>query len=111
VEEVRTKQAALAYATTVLYSLHEVENARAAYGADQDRRAWLDAAVAENHDAWLLAKQRYDAGVSSFIEVLDAERTMQQNQDSLAESRTAVSVDLVRLYRTLGGGWESAERP
>ena len=106
VEEVRAKQAALAYATTVLYSLHEVENARAAYGADQDRRAWLDSTVAQNHDAWLLAKQRYDGGVTSFIEVLDAERTMQQNQDSLAESRTAVGVDLVRLYRTLGGGWE-----
>ena len=111
VEDVRAKQAALAYATTVLYALHEVENARAAYGADQDRRAWLDSAVAENRDAWLLAKQRYDAGVTSFIEVLDAERTMQQNQVSLAESRTAVGVDLVRLYRTLGGGWESAERP
>jgi outer membrane protein TolC len=108
---VRAKQAALAYATTVFYALHEVENARAAYGADQDRRAWLDSTVAQNHDAWLLTKQRYDAGVTSFIQVLDAERTMQQNMVSLAGSRTAVGADLARLYRTLGGGWESAERP
>ena len=111
VEDVRAKQAALAYATTVLYALHEVENARAAYGADQERRAWLEATVAQNRDAWSLAKQRYQGGLTSFIEVLDAERTMQQNQVLLAESRTAVGVDLVRLYRTLGGGWESAERP
>jgi outer membrane protein, multidrug efflux system len=66
--------------------------------------------VAQNRDAWLLAQQRYDAGVASFIEVLDAERTLQQNQLSLAESRTAVGVDLVRLYRALGGGWESTKR-
>jgi len=42
--------------------------------------------------------------------VLDAERTMEQNQISLAESRTAEVIDLERLYRTRGGGWESAER-
>jgi NodT family efflux transporter outer membrane factor (OMF) lipoprotein len=110
VQDVRAKEAAVAYAATVLNALHEVENARAAYDADQDRRAWLDSTVAQNRDAWMLARQRYDGGVASFIEVLDAERTLQQNQLSLAESRTAVCDDLVRLYRALGGGWESANR-
>jgi NodT family efflux transporter outer membrane factor (OMF) lipoprotein len=110
VKDVRAKEAAVAYAATVLNALHEVENARAAYGADQDRRAWLDSTVAQNRDAWQLARQRYDGGVASFIEVLDAERTLQQNQLSLAESRTAVGNDLVRLYRALGGGWESMNR-
>jgi len=42
--------------------------------------------------------------------VLDAERTMEQNQISLAENRTAEGVNLVRLHRTRDGGWESAER-
>ena len=63
-----------------------------------------------NRDAWLLARQRYDGGVANFIEVLDAERTLQQNQLLLAESRTAVCDDLIRLYRALGGGWESTNR-
>ena len=39
VQDVRAREAALAYAATVLGALHEVENARAAYAADQDRRA------------------------------------------------------------------------
>jgi outer membrane protein TolC len=94
----------------VLTALHEVENARAAYGADQDRRAWLDLTVAHNRDAWLLARQRYDGGVANFIEVLDAERTLQQNQLLLAESRTTLCEDLIRLYRALGGGWEITNR-
>jgi outer membrane protein TolC len=107
VQDVRAREAALAYAATVLGALHEVENARAAYAADQDRRAWLESTVAQNHDAWTLARQRYEGGITTFIEVLDAERTLQQNQQLLADSRTAVGDDLVRLYRALGGGWES----
>jgi outer membrane protein, multidrug efflux system len=105
-QNVRAKEAAIAYAATVLNALQEVENARAAYEADQDRRRWLDATVSQNGDALGLAKQRYASGVASFIEVLDAERTLQQNQLSLAQSDTVVGDDLVSLYRALGGGWE-----
>jgi multidrug efflux system outer membrane protein len=104
--DVRAQEAALAYQRTVLNALHEVENALAAYGADQQRRAWLDATVAQNRDALTLSRQRYESGLATFIEVLDAERTLQQNQLALAESIGAVSTDLVRIYRTLGGGWQ-----
>jgi outer membrane protein, multidrug efflux system len=103
---VRAQESALNYERTVLNALHEVENALAAYRADQDRRAWLDAAVAQNLDALSLSRQRYESGVASFIEVLDVERTWQQNRLSLADSTTAVTTDLVRLYRALGGGWQ-----
>ena len=54
-----------------------------------------------------LARQRYQSGVASFIDVLDAERTEEENELSLADATTAVSTDLVQLYRALGGGWES----
>lgn len=103
VQDVRAKEAALDYERTVLSALHEVENALAAYRADQDRRAQLDAGVAHSRDALTLARQRYASGVANFIVVLDAERTLQQNEMSLAESVTSVSTDLVALYRTLGG--------
>jgi NodT family efflux transporter outer membrane factor (OMF) lipoprotein len=105
-ERVREKEAAVSYAGTVLNALHEVENARAAYDADQDRRAWLEFTVEQNRDALSLNRQRYASGVASFIEVLDAERTLQQNQLALAQSDTVVGEDLVILYRALGGGWE-----
>jgi len=104
--DVRAQEAALAYQRTVLGALHEVENALAAYGTDQQRRTLLDATVAENRDALTLTRERYESGVISFIEVLDSERTLQQNQLSLGDSTTAIATDLVRLYRALGGGWE-----
>ncbi|MGA9367099.1 MAG: TolC family protein, partial [Steroidobacteraceae bacterium] len=84
-----------------------VEDALAAYGTDQARRASLETAVTASRNARLLARQRYQSGVASFIDVLDAERTEEENEVSLADATTAVSADLVQLYRALGGGWES----
>ena len=107
--DVRAQEAALAYQRTVLNALHEVENALAAYGADQQRRVWLSAAVAQNLDVLALSKQRYESGVVTFIDVLDMQRTLQQNQLSLADSNAAASADLVRVYRTLGGGWQGIQ--
>jgi NodT family efflux transporter outer membrane factor (OMF) lipoprotein len=109
--DVRAQQAALGYQRTVLGALHEVENALASYAADQQRRAWLDATVLQDRDVLNLQRQRYESGLATFIEVLDAERSLQQNQELLIDSTTAVAVDLVRLYRALGGGWEAADPP
>jgi outer membrane protein, multidrug efflux system len=106
-QRVKAKEAAVAYAQTVLGALHQVEDALAAYGADQARRASLETAVTASRNARLLARERYQSGVASFIDVLDAERTEEQNEVALADATTAVSADLVQLYRALGGGWES----
>ena len=107
--DVRAREAAAAYQRAVLKALHEVENAAAAFGADQERRSWLDATVAQNRETLTLSRQRYQSGLANFIDVLDAERTLQQNQLSLVDSTTAVAADLVRLYRALGGGWQAAD--
>jgi NodT family efflux transporter outer membrane factor (OMF) lipoprotein len=107
-QDVRAQEAAIDYARTVLGALHEVENALAAYGAEQDRHRSLETAVAHSRDALQLAQQRYESGVSSFLEVLDAERNVQQNELSLADSTTSLSTNLVALYKALGGGWESS---
>jgi outer membrane protein, multidrug efflux system len=107
---VRAQQAALNYQRTVLGALHEVENALASYAEDQRRRAWLETTVLHYRDVLSLVRLRYESGLANFIEVLDAERSLQQNQASLIDSTTAVAVDLVSLYRALGGGWEAADR-
>ena len=67
--------------------------------------AALAETVARNRDAVELARQRYASGVGNFIDVLDADRTRQQNEVLLADGPTAVSTDLVVLYKALGGGW------
>jgi len=104
-QDVKAQEAALDYRRTVLTALNEVDNALAAYGADQARRTSLSDAVSRDRDAVDLTQQRYASGVGSFIDVLDAERTLEQNELLLATSSTAVSTDLVVLYKSLGGGW------
>jgi outer membrane protein, multidrug efflux system len=104
-QDVRAQEAALDYRRTVLTALNEVDNALAAFGADQGRCAALAETVDRNRDAVDLARQRYAAGVASFIDVLDAQRTLLQNQLLLADGRTSASTDLVVLYKALGGGW------
>ena len=103
---VKAQEAALDYRRTVLAALNEADNALAAYGADQERLAALGDAVARDRDAVDLVRQRYASGVASFIDVLDAKRTLEQNELLLADASTAVSIDLVVLYKALGGGWD-----
>jgi outer membrane protein, multidrug efflux system len=106
-QDTRAEEAAIAYAGTVLSALHEVENTLVAYGNEQSRRASLQQTLAQNRTALSLAQQRYQSGIASFLEVLDAERALQQTQLSLTDSTAAVSTDLVALYKALGGGWQA----
>ena len=103
--DVREQEAALDYRRTVLGAVHEADDALAAYGADQARQAALGRTVEHDRDALDLTRQRYASGLAAFIEVLDAQRTLAQNQLALADATTAVSTDLVALYKALGGGW------
>ena len=104
--DVRAQEAALAYQRTVLNALHEVENAIAAYGADQQRRVALDATVAQNRDALALSRQRYEAGVVELSSTsLDVERTLAAER---ARARRRTHRGRHRsgaIYRALGGAW------
>ncbi|HTX23667.1 MAG TPA: efflux transporter outer membrane subunit [Steroidobacteraceae bacterium] len=105
--KLKAREAALSYRSTVLNALREVEDAAAAYNADQQQREWLTDTVRQNEIALELARERYQSGLTDFLNVLDALRSLQQNQMAMLASTTAVSTDLVTLYRTLGGGWAS----
>ena len=101
------KEAAISYQKTVLQAWHDVDNALTAYQAEQARRDQLIEAVTENRKALTLAQSRYEEGVSDFLTVLDAQRSLLAAQLQLAESTTMVSSNLVALYKALGGGWET----
>jgi NodT family efflux transporter outer membrane factor (OMF) lipoprotein len=103
------QEAAVNYQHTVLSALHEVDNALTAYDAEQHRRASLEDAVTQNQRALALARTRYSQGVADFLQVLTAQRGLLAADQDLADSTTAVSTNLVQLYKALGGGWNNAE--
>lgn len=102
----RERQALATYQQTVLQALEDVEDSLSAYETEQVRRRALADAVAADQHAVDLANQLYAQGVVDFLQVLDAERSLFSSQDALAQSDRNVSIDLVALYKSLGGGWE-----
>ena len=102
------QEAALNYQRTVLQAFHDVDNALLAYRAEQLRRDRLAAQAAQSRLALGLAQSRFRQGVSDFLEVLTAQRTVLAAEQQLADSTTTVSTNFVALYKALGGGWETA---
>ncbi len=104
-------QASLTYEQIVLTSLEDVENALVAYAKEQEHRHLLERAVAANQKSVELANQLYTKGLGNYLNLLDAQRTLYVSQDDLVRSERAVTLNLVALYKALGGGWEIAEPP
>ena len=105
----REQQAMIQYKQVVLTALEDVDNALVAYTQEQQRRKSLQSAVSANQRTVELANQLYTKGLADFLNVLDAQRDLFSAQDQLVQSERAVSSDLVRLYKALGGGWEEQD--
>ena len=103
-------QAYLAYEETVLSSLEDAENSLVAYAKEQEHRHSLEEAVTANRKAVGIASQLYTNGLGSYLNLLDAQRALYDSQDQLVRSEGAVTVNLIALYKALGGGWET-EKP
>lgn len=101
-------EAAITYHKTVMQAWHEVVNALAAHRLEQTRRARLRAQLDHTRAALDLSRSRYNEGVADFLTVLDAERNLLQNEQQYATSTTNVSLNLVTLFKALGGGWEQS---
>jgi len=101
------QQALIQYEAVVLGSLEEVENALVAYAQEQRRRENLREATKAAQLAAELAQFKYQAGLTDFSNVLDAERSLLSFQDQLHQSDGTVTSNVIRLYRVLGGGWTS----
>lgn len=105
------QEAALAtYEKVVLISLQEAENAVVTYAQEQNRHRALVDEVAENRHSLDMANSLYAEGRVNFLDVLDVRRSLYESDDQLAVSDQAVSLDLIALYKALGGGWETMAR-
>jgi NodT family efflux transporter outer membrane factor (OMF) lipoprotein len=101
-------EAALAtFDGTVLTALQETETALSNYAAGLDRNTALRAARDESATAAQLVDLRYRAGADAFLNVLDAQRTLAETEQQLAQSDADLSTAQITLFQALGGGWEN----
>ena len=100
-------EAALAtFDGTWLRALQETETSLSAYAGDLDRVQALVDARDQSTRASELAHARFQAGYVSFLDVLDADRTLADSQSALALAQSQLAADQIGLFLALGGGWE-----
>lgn len=99
----QAQEAAANFRQQVVAALEETDRALASHIQQRERQAHLTTQVRHADHAAFLARQRYREGVSSFLDVLDAERTSLEAQDKLVTTQGEVSASFVALYAALGG--------
>jgi len=108
-QDARTEQALLSYEQSVLDALNEVENALSQYLNQRNRLTALERSVQAAQRSLKLATRLYRDGLVDFQNVLDAQRSLFDNENQLAAARGNTSIYLVQLYKALGGGWNPAD--
>lgn len=106
VADLQAHEQLVAYRKTVVQAVKDADDAIADYVAQQQRLGNLADAVAASQRAVELAQQRYDRGLTDYLNVVDAERQQFTLEDEYTSGQQRAADSFVYLYRALGGGWE-----
>ena len=110
-EEALFYQFVIDYQNTVLEANREVEDAISAFLREQQRVMSLAEAVRNATRSADFALTQYREGAVDFQRVVDTQRVLVVRQDDLAASRGQVAVNLVAVYKAIGGGWATRFAP
>jgi NodT family efflux transporter outer membrane factor (OMF) lipoprotein len=106
VEDARFQQSIEDYQQTVLKAAQEVQDGLAGFTKSQEAAVFSQNAATSARRSADLAFVQYREGAVDFQRVLDAQRSLLQEENSLAQTRSSIATNLVALYKALGGGWE-----
>jgi len=101
----RQKQALASYQKSIQTAFREVSDALVNIGQTAASETDLQSSVNAARDALRLSTERYEAGYSAYLNVLDAQRTLNISQLALIRNREALLSASVDLMKALGGGW------
>lgn len=103
-----TASTAHKYQQTILNALEEAESAIVAFTQDLKTSKERREAADRYQDLVGLSEQRNSKGLVSVLDVLDSQRQLNATQQDVLNSDTSKLLDLIVLYKALGGGWECA---
>ena len=104
--EARQQEALLTYRQTIQQAFRGVSDALVEYRKDREFRQQQQQLVFSAQDAAQLSEVRYRGGAASYLEVLTNETNYFAAEQGLAQAQLNELVGLVRVYRSLGGGWQ-----
>jgi multidrug efflux system outer membrane protein len=104
--EATKREMIAAYQKAIQNAFREVSDALIDHERNLQQRQQEELFVKALEDANRLSQMRYEGGLDSYLQVLDAERNLFQGQLNLARLRRDELVSIVQLYQALGGGWQ-----
>jgi len=102
----QNQQALFAYQQTIQRAFGEVSDALIGYQKLHLVRLRQEDTVADLRESVRLSEMRYKGGTTTYLEVLDGQRSLYNAELTLAQARGSEYQSLVQLYRALGGGWQ-----
>jgi NodT family efflux transporter outer membrane factor (OMF) lipoprotein len=106
IADLNTRALLVNYRKTIQYAVSEVDNALNRYSAEQSRLVQLGLAVTASQRAITLAQERYERGLTDYLNVVEAQRAGYEIQTEYIQAQSAAGDQFVALYRGLGGGWQ-----
>jgi NodT family efflux transporter outer membrane factor (OMF) lipoprotein len=106
IADLEAQRSLVSYRASILNAVQEVDAALDAYAAAQSQLEQLGGAVLAAQRAVDLATQRYQRGLTDFLNVVDAQRQFYDIQGQYVSAQRSQAEQFVQLYRSLGGGWE-----
>jgi NodT family efflux transporter outer membrane factor (OMF) lipoprotein len=107
VQDARLQQLLVAYQHSVLKAAQEVEDGLAGYLRAREATVFAQNAASSAQRSVDIALVQYREGAVDYQRVLDAQRSLLQEQNTLASTQSSVATSLIALYKALGGGWET----
>jgi multidrug efflux system outer membrane protein len=104
--EAQHQQALIAYKQAIQQAFTDVSDGLIGYQKFHEVRVRQEASVADLQESVRLSNMRYKGGTTTYLEVLDGQRSLFSAELTLAQARGSEYQSLVQLYRALGGGWQ-----
>ena len=104
--ETQKREMLIAYQKTIYNALREVSDALIRYERTREERRQQDELVHALAETARLSNMRYQGGLDSYLQVLDAERSLFHGRLYQAQLRLQELLSFVQFYRSLGGGWQ-----
>jgi outer membrane protein TolC len=110
VQDAKFQQTALKYQDTVIRANAEVEDALIAFAKAREEAEFLEQSVQETMSTYETIKTRVDEGAEEVFRLNEVQKDLVRRQNNLAVAQSNISLQLIRIYKTLGGGWQIREQ-
>jgi len=107
IADLQTRALLVNYKKTIQQAVRQVDTNIGRYAAEQVSLGKLETALLASQRAVTLANERYQRGLTDFLNVVDAERQEYDIEEQYTGAQVAAGETFIDLYRSLGGGWEN----